>query len=371
MSNYYLITFADFSEILKTLIREKIVDKVISGEGKRNRFQISPLLESDPKKLEEFPLSSLFIYNFDRINSASKFLHKKAGGALTEKIAMIGHPADARALIELGKRLQVELNNVFVIVLENIGTIQANDVINLLKEEGIDPESVEDDFLTDEEYQIKLKDGTIKKYPLGKKIDITDNDKRADIKKLDQNFDLGITWITLEPFSHELILRIGSEKAKDLFSKLTIKKVEVNTKKLDVLLKKQSEIMEKARIQKEKDISEYLSRPDRINELAKCTMCGVCINACPVCFCTDCILQKQRKEKNIDNLTYQMTRVAHIGDSCVNCGKCDINCPTHLPLSLYFYSVTTKIKNEFKYETGMKKKEPIPRSWTALERGTT
>lgn len=368
---YYLITFEDFFEILKALIREKMADKVISGETKRNRFQVSPILESDPQKLENFPLSSLFIYNFDRINSASKFLHKKAGGALNEKIAMIGHPADARALVELAKRLQVNLDNIFTIVFENIGTIQGGDMVKLLKDEGIEPENVVDDFLTETEYLLKLKDGSIKKYPLGKKIDITPNDKRADVKKLDDNFDLAVTWITLEPFSHQLAVRTGSEKGRDLFSKLNIKKVELDTTKLDALLKKQAEIMKKAREQKEKDVKEYLIRPDRIKELAKCTMCGVCINACPVCFCTDCVLQKQRKEKDIDMLSYQMTRVAHVGDSCVNCGKCDQNCPTNLPLSLYFYSVTEKVKKQFKYETGMNKKEPIPRSWTAIERGST
>lgn len=368
-SDYYLITFADFSEILKSLIREKVVNKVISGEGKRNRFQIAPVLESDPKKLEEFPLSQLFIYNYDRINTASKFLHKNAGGAIKEKLAMIGHACDVRALVELGKRLQVDLGNIFVIILEDLGTIRANDINKLLKSEGIDVENVQDEFLTETDYSIKLKDGKVKSYRLANEIKINDNCNRCQVKKLDKNFDLAVTWITLEPFSHELILRVGTEKGRELFAKLNIKKVELNDEKVRVLTEKQFDIMEVSRIQQVQDVSEFLSR-DRIEELAKCTMCGVCINACPVCFCTDCILQKQRKEKNIDNLTYQMTRVAHIGDSCVNCGKCDQNCPANLPLSLYFYSMYEKMKREFKYRSGMEKEEPIPRSWTALERGS-
>jgi formate dehydrogenase subunit beta len=368
VSDYYLITFADFIEILKSLIREKFVDKIITGEGKRNRFQIVPALESDPKKLEEFPLSQIFIYNYDRISTASKFLHKKAGGALKEKIAMIGHACDARALIELGKRLQVDLENIFVLVLEDLGTIQASDVLKLLKTEGINPEDVQDEFLTETEYSIKLKDGKVKSYRLANDIKTNDNCNRCHVKKLDKNFDLGVTWISTAPFSHELILRIGSEKGKQLFSQLNIKQVELNNDQVETLTKKQSDIMEVSRIQQVQDVGEFLSS-DRIAELAKCTMCGVCINACPVCFCTDCILQKQRKEKNIDNLTYQMTRIAHIGDSCVNCGKCDQNCPANLPLSLYFYSMYEKMKKEFKYRSGMDKEQPIPRSWSAVERG--
>ncbi len=367
MTDYYQISYADFSEILKSLIREKVVDKVITGEGKRNRFQITPVLESDPKKLEEFPLSQLFIYNFDRINTASKYLHKKAGGALTEKIAMIGHACDARALVELGKRLQVNLDNIFVVVLEDLGTIQASNVLKLLKENKINTEDVVDEFLTESEYSLKLKDSTVKTYTLSNEININQNCNRCYIKKIDKNFDLAVTWISTEPFSHELVLRIGSEKGRQLFSKINIKKLELPKQQVEDLIQKQNDIMELCRIQQVQDVGEFLSS-DRIHELAKCTMCGICINSCPVCFCTDCILQKQRKEKNIDNLTYQMTRIAHIGDSCVNCGKCSQNCPTNLPLSLYFYSMYEKVKDEFKYRTGMDKKQPIPRSYTALER---
>lgn len=369
MSDYYHISFEDFSEILKSLIREKVVDKVITGIGKRNRFQIVPAVESDPKKLEDFPLSQLFIYNYDRINTASKFLHKKAGAGFTDKLAMIGHACDARALVELGKRLQVNNENIFVIVLEDLGTIKAGDVVKLLKAEGINPEDVQDEFLTENEYTLKLKDGNIKTYTLANEIKMNQNCNRCYIKKIDSNFDMAVTWISTEPFSQELILRIGSAKGKELFTKLNIKKSELTKEKVDALVEKQADIQEVSRIQQVQDVSEFLSS-DRIAELAKCTMCGICINACPVCFCTDCILQKQRKEKNIDNLTYQMTRVSHIGDSCIQCGKCSQNCPTNLPLSLYFYSMHEKVKKKFKYKTGMDKEEPIPRSYTALERGS-
>ena len=367
MSEYYQISFADFSEILKSLIREKVVDKVITGVGKRNRFQIAPALELDPKKLEEFPLSKLFIYNYDRINTASKFLHKKAGAGFTNKLAMIGHACDARALVELGKRLQVASENIFVIVMEDLGTIKAGDVVKLLKSEGINPEDVVDEFLTETDFSLKLKDGNIKTYRLANEININQNCNRCYNKKLDSNFDMAITWISTEPFSHDLIIRIGSEKGREFFSKLKIKKTELSKDKIDALTEKQADINELSRIQQVQDVSQFLSS-DRIHELAKCNMCGICVLTCPVCFCTDCILIKQKKEKNIDNLTYQLTRIAHIGDSCVNCGKCSQNCPMGLPLSKIFYSMYEKVKGEFNYKTGLEKDEPIPRSYTALER---
>ncbi len=79
-------------------------------------------------------------------------------------------------------------------------------------------------------------------------------------------------------------------------------------------------------------------------------MCGMCIRGCPVCYCVDCILTKKRKEKNINKETYQLTRIAHVADRCVECGNCDNNCPTHLPLSLYFQSLNDSFKEKFGYK---------------------
>jgi formate dehydrogenase subunit beta len=78
----------------------------------------------------------------------------------------------------------------------------------------------------------------------------------------------------------------------------------------------------------------------------------MCIRGCPVCYCVDCILQKKRKEKTINKEAYQLTRVAHVADRCVECGNCDNNCPMSLPLSLYFQSLTEAFKKKFNYRAG-------------------
>ena len=82
-------------------------------------------------------------------------------------------------------------------------------------------------------------------------------------------------------------------------------------------------------------------------------MCNTCIRVCPVCYCVDCVLQKMRKNKSIDKVTYQLTRIAHDADRCVECGNCDNNCPQNLPLSLYFQSLNDAFREKFGYEAGM------------------
>jgi len=62
---------------------------------------------------------------------------------------------------------------------------------------------------------------------------------------------------------------------------------------------------------------------------------------------------KKRKDKTIDKATYNLTRIAHDADRCVECGNCYNNCPQNLPLSLYFQSLNDAFKEKFGYEAGI------------------
>jgi len=367
MSDYYRITTKDFIIFLKFLLKSKIVDKIISGTEKKNRYTISPIAIDSESTLDNLPLSQLYIYNFSGIDTASKFLHKQ-GGAKKEKVAIIGHPCDSRAIVELSKRLQVDFNNVFIIIMEDLGIITSNDMRKFLKEKNIDETQLNGEFLTEDSIYLKFKDGTIKSFKLGDKIDIAQNCSRCFRKKLDSNFDLAISFISTEPFSDDLIIRIGSEKGK-----IAIEQSKIQLKTLDqISLSKfneiQNKVIERAKEKREKELNEWLNTPDRIKEISKCTMCGMCINSCPVCFCKSCTLQNQRKEKTIDKFTYQLTRIAHVGDACVECGKCDQNCPPNLPLSLIFQSLNNYVKDKFNYITGTDLNAPIPRSKQVVEK---
>ncbi|MHA1820575.1 MAG: Coenzyme F420 hydrogenase/dehydrogenase, beta subunit C-terminal domain [Promethearchaeota archaeon] len=359
MPDYYKITKQNFIALLKNLLDKKMVDKVISGISKRSPFSITPNLVSEADQLDNFPIDQLFIHNFDRINSASKFLHKQ-GGALNEKIAMIGHPCDGRAIVELSKIMQVNPDNIFRIIMEDYGVIQARALSTYLKKAGINEADIKEEFLTEDKLLLKTKDDAIKELELGKDISIVDNCSRCFRKTAENSYDLAITTITTKPFGNELIVKVGSPKGAEIME--TIEKTKLSNEDIKELQKFQNKLKEDAYNKRQKDIQEFLSNDNRIVELSKCTMCGVCISACPVCFCVSCILQNQRKEKSIDKLTYQLTRIAHVGDSCVGCGKCDQNCPTHLPLSLYFQTINDDIVAKFNYTPGMEPDKPRVRS---------
>ncbi len=347
----YLIKIEDFPKLLSTILKEKIVDKIISAETKVNaktkeedRFTVVPKVVEKADDIASFPLSNLIAYGYARTDSASKYLHKSLEGGLKEKIGLIARPCDTRALVELAKLKQIKLENLFVIAIEDRGMIpSAAKGIKKFKE--IDASKIDKEKIGDKGLIVRIKG---KAQELN--IPVAENCLRC-LRKTPVVADLSISDLGIPIESDEIILKVYSDKGQD-----ALKKSGIQTKMLsgDAHSKKLEEIVQKAKEKRKKDLEEWAKVPqaEKIERLQKCTMCGMCIRGCPVCYCVDCVLQKKRKDKAINKETYQLTRIAHVADRCVECGNCDNNCPQNLPLSLYFQSLNEAFKEKFKYAPG-------------------
>ncbi len=366
----YLIKEKDFPKLLNTLLKEKFVDKIIGAKakvdkksGKVDRFTISPELWDDPKQSENFPLTNLIAYGYARTDSAGKFLHKSVDGAKKEKIGLIARPCDTRALIELAKIKQVNLDNLFIIAFEDRGMV-LNISKEFKKDKNIDPSKIIKEKIEDNKIVFLFKDGKTKEI----KINVADNCTRC-IRKIPVIADITISDVGLSIESGDLILKVYSENGSKLIEKSDLKFNKLDNKIKVIHEEKLKEILKQSEEKRSKDLKEWqeLSQKEKLDRLNKCTMCGMCINSCPICFCVDCILKKKRKAKNIDKITYQLTRIAHDADRCVECGNCDNNCPMHLPLSLYFQSLNDVFKEKFKYSSGESVKDIPFRSANAIK----
>jgi len=347
----YLIKEKEFSKLLTTLLNEKVVDKIISAEAKVNaktkevdRFTVVPKVVEKAEDIKDFPLSNLIAYGFARTDSAAKYLHTSLDGAKNEKIGLIARPCDTRAIVELAKIKQINIDNLFIIGIEDRGMApKAGKEIKKIKD--IDVSKIEKEKIGDNGLIVKIGGKS-------KELDITiaENCLRCT-RKRPVLADLSISDLGIPIDSDELVLKVYSDKGNKLLEKSGIK-----TKPLagDAHEKKYNEIIEKAKQKRQKDLEEWAKVPqeEKIARLQACSMCNMCIRGCPVCYCVDCILQKKRKDKNINKETYQLTRIAHVADRCVECGNCDNNCPQNLPLSLYFQSLNEAFKEKFKYSSG-------------------
>ena len=351
----YLIKIDDFPILLKTLLKEKFVDKVLGAETKVNkktneedRFTVAPVVYQKEEDITTFPLTNLISYGYARTDSAAKYLHGSLQGALKEKIGLIARPCDTRALIELKKIKQVNLDNLFIIAFEDRGLI-ASASKDIKKVKDVDPTKVVKEKIGDKGLILLLDDGSVKEVP----INIAENCSRCT-RKVPVIADIGITDLVMPIDSDDIILKVYSDKGNDLVEKSKIKTNPLPKDMAQKLSEKIKEIKEQSIAKRAKDLEEWDKVPqaEKIERLQKCTMCGMCIRGCPVCYCVDCILQKKRKEKTINKETYQLTRIAHVADRCVECGNCDNNCPMSLPLSLYFQSLNDAFKKKFKYTSG-------------------
>jgi formate dehydrogenase subunit beta len=110
---------------------------------------------------------------------------------------------------------------------------------------------------------------------------------------------------------------------------------------------------------------------------AACLNCHNCMRQCPICYCKTCVFdspvfdhepvkyinwasQKGACRLPADTLLFHLTRMNHMAVSCVGCGMCTQACPVDLPVGLVFRAVGQRLQDTFDYEPGRSRDEPLP-----------
>jgi ferredoxin len=108
-----------------------------------------------------------------------------------------------------------------------------------------------------------------------------------------------------------------------------------------------------------------------MGEMEKCIRCYACRSACPMCYCTECLVDPinlavspftSAEEKASyprflgktisaeDNLFYHIIRVLHHAGRCADCGECERACPMDIPIRELERKMREVVRDVFGYD---------------------
>lgn len=102
------------------------------------------------------------------------------------------------------------------------------------------------------------------------------------------------------------------------------------------------------------------------DEIEKCIRCYACRDACPLCYCEECFVDRTDPlwfGKSIDpddTACFHLTRIIDLAGRCVLCGACERACPTGVDLMPLKVRVTKEILDRYGFTSGLDSEVPPP-----------
>jgi len=296
---------------------------------------------------------------------------KELTSELSEPIAAVLRPCELRAAIELEKFRQIDMENLITISADCAGTYPVSEFAAL-------PEN--DRTAKAQGYLTLYQEGTPSQFadepvrgacarcvtpsPVQADIHVSSPAVRGDTRigfSVSDRFGEKISkWVAWDWIADDSADESASGEAPGKFTS-------------ELLALRQS-----ARSAQFADLKSRFSVDGSLTDaFSTCIRCHNCMNVCPICYCKECVFKSSVFERSAgallgiargkgaarmpaDTLVFHMTRMSHMGTSCVACGMCESACPSDIPVSGLFAMVGSDLQEMFEYTPGISRDHEPP-----------
>jgi len=345
------------NNFLKELFAKKVVETMLVPLAHPAGTNVVQALISDPANLDKADVYAPVM----PVNSAKILQAMTRLTPSDRKTAVVIRPCEMRAVIELIKLKQVQPDNLIFIGIDCPGAYSVANYPKFVSEKKTSDDFVKAGFKWADDTMLRA-GCQICEYPYPLTADIT------------------IGMIGLEP--GKVILQANTAQGEEIFKTLGLKIDEdsADAKKRQEALSKFATDVKDRRKKFFAKTKEEIGGIEKLTKVfASCIKCQNCRQACPICYCRECVfisptfelesdkyLRQADKKGGIrmpaDTLLFHLTRMNHMGNSCVGCGACEEACPNDIPLLKLFQLIGSEAQELFGYVPGRNAEEPLPAS---------
>ena len=350
--------FASCSHFFHALLEKEIVDAVLVPQQVPGDKVVVHTLVTDPSRLDGLDVVAPVLMT-NSATAVSELSFQRPKG----KIAAVMRPCEIKALVELVKFKQANLDNIILIGLDCPGTYEPKDYIQIIAAHG--------GPVSNEVYHAMSQGKALsyEGYELREACRICEHPAPANCQIL-------IALWGADPASGPAIVH-ADEKGKEILRMAGFEPQDEPSARSRILEEVTGERAARARAV----IEEFGKRIDNlqglINEFAACKRCMNCRRECPICYCRECVFSsptfahesnkylkwaRQRKiiKMPVETLLFHLTRLNHMVTSCVGCGQCSSACPNGLPVMELFRTIGYNGQKIFDYVPGRNPEEEPP-----------
>ncbi len=356
---------------LKYALESGMVDAVLTVKRGYDIYDATPVLIRDPAELAD-TAGSLHCGTL----LLPKLIKKYLDGAKKEKLAITLKGCDAKAMYELAKRNQINLDNVIMIGLNCGGAVSPVEARKMIADKfNMDPDTIVKEEIDKGQFIVVDKNGEHK----GISIDELEEEgygRRANCQrcktKIPRQCDLACgNWGVIgDKAGKATFVEVCSDKGAALLNG-AVKAGAVETaapipKGIEIRGKVENAMFKLADKHRAAQFGKLGESEDRLkfimDETSRCIKCYQCIENCPICYCVECSTKKGHlvtPGQVPPPFMFHLIRFSHISDSCINCGQCEELCAMDIPNALFMHSLQVEMEKMFGFVPGVNMDLPV------------